>query len=88
MSVNPEPCFGGRRGNVVENGFMTVQGAPCPVLGYLAEEPVVGRIPLRGAGWVVSDSNRQSIGIAELDLQPVDPGTPSGVVATAAVGQG
>ena len=88
MGMNLETRFGGRRGEVIEYGFVAVQGVPCPVLGYLTEEPVVGRVPLRGAGRVVGDSNRQSIGIAELDLQPVDPGTPSGVVGTAAVGQG
>ena len=57
------------------------------MLGYLTEETVVSRIPLGGAGRVVGNGNRQSMGIAELGLQSIDPGTPSGVIAAAAVGQ-
>src|SRR2546422_1739104 len=58
-----------------------------PVFANLAKEPVLHRIPLGGASWVMAYRYGQLIGIGQLCLERIFPHAASSAVAAAAVGQ-
>jgi len=45
---------------VVGDDFVAGQRAGAPVVGEVAEQPVLDLVPCRGAGWDVADGDRQS----------------------------
>ena len=80
-----KPLLGLGGPDVLEHGFVAGERLSSPVLGDLAEEPVLDGIPLGGAGGVVGDGDAEAEGIAELLLEGALPGSNSVSVAAAAV---
>ena len=78
---------GGRRGDVVEYGFVAFQRNAGPVFADFAEQPVFGGIPLRGARGIMAGNHRQPMAIGEFALQVAFPDPGAGAVAAAAIGQ-
>ncbi len=71
--------------DVLEHGLVAGERLSGPVLGDLAEEPVLDGIPLGGAGGIVGDGDAEAEGIAEFLLEGTLPGANSVSVAAAAV---
>src|SRR5262245_55235961 len=78
---------GGRALEVPKHGVPGGEGMAGPGLADRAEEAVLDRVPLRAAGRVVADGDRQAVAVAELLLELLLPDPRAGTVAAAAVGQ-
>src|SRR3954469_20382088 len=55
LGPNVEPCFGGRAADQIDHDLAADQGASAPVVGDVAEHPMLDRVPLAGSGWKVTD---------------------------------
>ena len=64
VSVGVKGCFhdqsGSRRriGDQIHNDFKALQGTGTPVLGDEAEEAMLNLVPFAGAGWEMTDEQR------------------------------
>src|SRR3954452_25222249 len=85
-AVHCQPCRGRGRGNQVHDGRMTRERVAAPILGEVAEQAVLDLVPLRGAGRIVTDRDRQPglVGkLLQLELPQPNPNS----IGTAAVGR-
>ena len=58
LDLEPGPCGG--RADQLDHGEAVGQRAAAPVLRDVAEQPMLDLVPLRGAGRIVTDVDRQS----------------------------
>lgn len=56
-----EAGFGCRRGDQFDDGHAALEWAAAPVLRDAAEQPVFDLVPLRGAGRIIMDAQRQVV---------------------------
>ena len=76
-------CFGFT--NEPDDGGIIEQRLARPVFADLAEEAVLNRIPLGGAGGIVADGHRELKAVDQFFLERAFPEPTPGTVAAAAV---
>ena len=61
--------------NEIEDFVIGFEGYPLPAFADFAKEPVFDGVPFGGTGGVVSDSDDETVGVTELHLEVVFPGS-------------
>src|SRR4051812_2647213 len=57
-AVHCQPARRRGRGNQIHDGRMADERTASPILGDVAEQAMLDRVPLRGSGWIVADRDR------------------------------
>ena len=78
---------GGGAAQVLQDVLHAVEHQARPMLGHLAEQPVLDRVVFRGAGRIVQDRDLEAERAGEFLLQEVFPGPRPAAVAAAGVGE-
>src|SRR5579864_9319102 len=86
MSLDSEPGLRFGIVDVVEDQVKRAQRTAGPGFTDFAEQPMFDWVPLRGAGWVMTDSYRQAQPIRQFVLKLLFEDTAPGGIRTAAIG--
>ncbi len=87
LCTDPQSRLCGRIPNALEHEIKSAQGYASPLATDWSKKPMLYRIPLRGARWVVTKCNGKVMSIGEFDLEFSLKKTRTAIIAASRIGQ-